>query len=152
MKLLEYAIRTFPSTQLPSVLDVGTGSGILGIAARKLGASPVLGVDNDPVAVEVSSENILLNQVDNMTVSTTPIGELRGKYGLIVANILLATHQELIKDYTRLIQPGGCLILSGLLAENSADVADLLKRNQWRADVWESAQDWVAVLAVCQSK
>ena len=82
-----------------SVLDVGTGSGILAIAASKLGASHVLGTDISDEAVTAAKENIALNDVDNIDVrKANLLKDIDDKYDLIVANILADILLELIPD------------------------------------------------------
>ena len=98
-------------------LDVGTGSGILGIGAIKLGITSVAGVDIDPEAVKVAAENAGVNGVEKeMTVSTTPLERVDGTFSVVVANILA---EELVRMASLLVErvaPGGFLILSGILA------------------------------------
>ncbi len=97
-------------------LDVGTGSGILGIGAIKLGIPSVVGVDIDPEAVKVAAENAGVNGVEKeMTVSTTPLEVVEGTFSVVVANILA---EELVRMASTLVErvaPGGFLILSGIL-------------------------------------
>ena len=99
-----------------SCLDVGTGSGILGIGAVKLGIGTVVGVDIDPEAVKVAAENAGVNGVEKgMTVSTTPLERVEGIFSVVVANILA---EELVRMASLLVErvaPGGFLILSGIL-------------------------------------
>ncbi|MDK7007260.1 50S ribosomal protein L11 methyltransferase, partial [Escherichia coli] len=82
-----------------SVLDIGTGSGILAIAASKLGASHVLGTDISDEAVTAAKENIALNDVNNINVrKANLLKDIDDKYDLIVANILADILLELIPD------------------------------------------------------
>jgi ribosomal protein L11 methyltransferase len=99
-----------------SCLDVGTGSGILGIGALKLGISSVVGIDIDPEAVKVAAENAALNGVaDRMTVSTTPLERVAGTFPLVVANILAEDLARMASLLEERVAPGGFLILSGIL-------------------------------------
>lgn len=99
-----------------SVLDVGTGSGILGIAAVKLGAPKVHGIDIDPRAVEIARNNALLNQVSNqMEVSGTPVAQVPGGYEIVVANIFAEDLIEIRHGLINPIRAGGYLVLSGIL-------------------------------------
>ena len=101
-----------------TVLDVGTGSGILAIAAVKLGGRRIVGLDIDPRAVEVARENLLLNGVDHkVELGTTPLTEVEGTFDVVLANILA---EELVRLATPLVSrlvPGGTLVLSGILTE-----------------------------------
>jgi ribosomal protein L11 methyltransferase len=89
LTLLEEALEELNNvSDRPSLLDVGCGSGILGIAGVKLGAAPVLAVDNDPVAVEAAAKNALLNKVDDkLQLKCASVKELSGRYDIVVANL-----------------------------------------------------------------
>jgi len=101
-----------------SLLDVGTGSGVLSIAAALLGATRITAVDIDPEAVRVTQENLELNGVDGVVqASTTPLSELQGEYGIVVANILAEELVRLADQLTARVAAGGWLILSGILTE-----------------------------------
>jgi len=101
-----------------TVLDVGTGSGVLSIAAALMGASHITAVDIDPEAVLVTQENLALNGVaDLVHASTTDLGLLTESYGVVLANILAEELVRLSAQLTARIAPGGWLILSGILSE-----------------------------------
>jgi ribosomal protein L11 methyltransferase len=88
LEVLEDLILTRRSPEPLNVLDVGTGTGILGIASAKLGAERVLCVDIDPKATEIAKENIAINHVeDRASVRQEEISTLKGTYNLIVANL-----------------------------------------------------------------
>jgi ribosomal protein L11 methyltransferase len=104
-----------------SVLDVGTGSGLLAIAARKLGAGRVVGNDTDPVAVRVARENAARNGVE-LELVLEPAPAIPGAFDLVVANILANTLVELAPALAARLAPGGVLLLSGLLAGQEGEV------------------------------
>ena len=109
----------------PDLLDVGTGSGILAIAAAKIGAKRVIAIDIDPKAVCVAGENIELNRVgDQVTVSSTPLGEVSGAFSVVVANILAEDLVRMAEELVGKMRAGGFLILSGILAEKENTVLD----------------------------
>ncbi len=113
LKLLQFAVRRKAGCR---VLDVGTGTGILGMAAVLFGAGSVLGVDNDRDAVSAARENVRKNHLDDrMSVSGRGLEEIDGSYHLVVANIVHDVLAELADDLSRLTIPGGTLILSGLI-------------------------------------
>ena len=127
-------------------LDLGAGSGVLGIACASQGITAVC-VDTDPVAVANALENIALNNVQAlMRVCAGSTEAVRGqRFGLILANILAAPLRELAPDIKNLLAPGGRLILSGILGDQAGDVAacyaDLgvpvrLERGEWAALIW----------------
>jgi len=100
-----------------SVLDVGTGTGILGMAAALFGAARVMAIDNDPEAVTAAGENIARNNLQSvMEVDITPLSSVTGPFSLVVANIVHDVLLALAPDLTRLTAAGGRLILSGILA------------------------------------
>lgn len=101
-------------TQSSRVLDVGTGSGILAIAARLLGAREVAGTDNDPDAIRVARENAGKNQVE-IDFSETPLDALQGTFDLVLANILAPTLVEMARSIARRLAPGGVCVLAGIL-------------------------------------
>ena len=109
-----------------TVLDVGTGSGVLSIAAALLGAGEIYAYDLDDVAVRVARDNIALNpDVERIFVASNDLlGGLTQKADIIVANILADILFLMIDDAYRLIKPEGSLILSGLISEKLQLVLD----------------------------
>jgi ribosomal protein L11 methyltransferase len=123
LEVLEDIILTKRSPDPLNVLDVGTGTGILGIACAKLGAERVLCVDIDPKATEIAQENIAINQVeDRVTVMQREVSTLTDSYDLIVANLTSKLLIKLKKTLTSLLRPGGYLILSGIIDQNRSDI------------------------------
>ena len=98
------------------VLDVGTGSGLLCIAARKLAAGLVVGTDNDPIALRVARENAAVNGVGFDLRPDLPAG---ARFDLVLANILANTLIELAPALSQALAPGGRLVLSGILREQA---------------------------------
>ncbi len=106
-----------------SVLDVGTGSGILSIIAARLGAKDVLGIDIDGVAVENARENVEKNQVsDIVKIRKTSIGSLRRKFDVIVANIDLKSLRRVRRPLVGRLKNHGFLILSGILEQEKENI------------------------------
>jgi ribosomal protein L11 methyltransferase len=104
-----------------SVLDVGTGSGLLAIAAAKLGAGRVAANDNDPVAIEVARENAERNGA-RLELTGAAVGEIAGAFDLVVANILANTLVELAPDVAARVAPGGTVLLAGILVPQEDEV------------------------------
>ena len=105
------------------VLDVGTGTGILGIACAKLGAEKVLCVDIDQKATEIAQENVHINQVeDRITIATKNITTLKDSFQLIVANLTSNVLIKLRPHLVRLLSPGGYLVISGIIEQNLPDI------------------------------
>jgi ribosomal protein L11 methyltransferase len=115
---LEWLERTVTAGQ--SLLDYGAGSGILAIAAAKLGATPVVGVDIDPQAVTAAEANAKENNVSaRFAVSDQPIN---GQFDIVVANILANPLKALAPAICGHVRPGGQLALSGILEEQAEDL------------------------------
>jgi len=101
-----------------SVLDVGTGSGILAIIAAKLEASEVWGVDTDDLSVEIAGENVERNNVSHIVrIRLGTVGDVRSTFDVVVANIDLRVLNRMRWPLLHRVKPGGYLVLSGLLAE-----------------------------------
>ncbi|HEY6871987.1 MAG TPA: 50S ribosomal protein L11 methyltransferase [Geobacteraceae bacterium] len=100
------------------VLDVGTGSGVLAIAAAKMGAARVTGIDIDPGAVEVANLNLAQNHVEDVArVTSEPLEKIPGSYDIVLANILAEELVRLGGELVGRLKAGGILILSGILTE-----------------------------------
>lgn len=108
-----------------TALDVGTGSGILTIAAAKLGIAHSEAIDIDPEAVQIAQENCLLNGVEErVSVSTTPLAMISGSFDIVLANILAEDLVRMAPELIARLNPGGLLILSGILIEKETLVID----------------------------
>lgn len=131
------------------VLDVGCGSGILTIAGALLGSPEVLGVEIDPVAVEIAQQNLELNGVSD--VARAQYGDLtKGidfKAEIVVANLMADLVMMLSADVAKHILPGGKYISSGILVEKRDVVADAIKKCGF--DIVEIREDgmWCAIVA-----
>jgi len=150
-----------------SVLDVGTGSGILAIAAARLGASQVLAMDTDPLAVRVAGENVALNRVEpvvRVEVGTVGIGESGNRgigesgnrgtvdpksrsWDLVVANILAETIVELMPGLVSHLAEEGTLIASGIIADRAKAVMASLHEHGLSLVERQDEGDWVALVA-----
>jgi ribosomal protein L11 methyltransferase len=132
-----------------AVLDWGTGSGILAIAAAKLGAARVIAGDVDPLAVQIARENARINEAEekiDYLVGETPSFE-GWSPDLIVCNILAGVILDLSEPLSSLLRPGGRLIASGIIDSRGAEVAAGLERAGFRIDEIRSSGEWVALLA-----
>jgi ribosomal protein L11 methyltransferase len=140
---------------LIEVIDVGCGSGILSIAALKLGAGFALGVDVDPQAVAAARENAMRNgmtgSLDLQVGSVQDI--LLGTFSLrqapmVLANMLASTLLRLVDEgLSKLVSPGGDLVLSGILDEQTTEVESALHRHGLQVMVSRQMGDWVALVA-----
>lgn len=103
-----------------SVLDVGTGTGVLAFAAKKLGASRVVGTDNDPVAVALAKECAAENGVEGVELSTRTLRQVKGQFDLVLANILANTLVELAPLIAPKVKHR--LVLAGVLVPQADEV------------------------------
>jgi ribosomal protein L11 methyltransferase len=130
------------------VLDVGSGSGILSIAAAKLGAREVLAVDVDPIAVDASAANARRNRLARVIRSragSAPSGE--GPFDVVLANLIASLLITLADGLLEDVRPGGTLLASGIFANREEDVASAFEaRGLVVAQRWTEG-DWVALEA-----
>lgn len=119
LEMIETVIR---ARRPRNALDLGTGSGVLAIAARRLAQIPVLATDIDPVATCVARENVRRNRISSgIAIETAPgfhstTFSRHGPFDLIIANILARPLMKMAPDLARSLRPGGSVILSGILA------------------------------------
>jgi len=120
------------------VLDLGCGSGILAILAKKLGANRVVAVDNDPLAVEVAEENALRNNVNIEVKWSDLFSNVDGKFDVIVSNIIAEILVEMLKNAEEHLKEDGILILSGIILQkadlfNNYNVVEKMVMDEWNA-------------------
>ncbi len=128
-----------------SVLDVGTGSGILAVAAVKLGAASVDGFDVDPIAIDVARDNCVENGVEaevNLTAGTLDTGSAETRYDVVVANISSQANTALAPVFATAVKVGGRLILSGILASDASGVRAAAKVEGFRLEAMRHESDW----------
>jgi len=145
ISLIQVAVELYARPAMIRLLDVGTGTGILAIVAAKLHVGQVIGIDNDPIATEAARENIILNEVPQIEISDLLLDKISGPFDVIVSNILLETHRELVAHYARLIKPGGQLILSGVLGNQKRQLVDAMKAYGLVEEFSDTLQEWAAV-------
>ncbi|MDH3975693.1 MAG: 50S ribosomal protein L11 methyltransferase [Deltaproteobacteria bacterium] len=130
-----------------SVFDVGTGSGILAIAAAKLGAASVFGIDNHDDSVRVAGENIGLNHVENIvTVSTIALEDVEETYNIVVANILAEDLIDMCCSLVGRTREGGRIILSGILTTKARMVIDAYEGEGVKLEKQLEEGDWSALM------
>ncbi len=133
--------------EVSAVLDVGTGTGILAIAALLLGAERAVALDNDPLALEAAALNVKLNGVgDRVELSQTPLASLPGSYPLVVANLDAPTLLSLSHELAAKVRAGGVLIVSGILDEQEEAVVSRLVDTGLSVQETTSQGEWVAVV------
>jgi len=127
-----------------TVIDYGCGSGILAIAAARLGATRVIGVDTDPQALLATADNARRNRVADRIRAYLPDDAPDAPADLLLANILAGPLQALAPQLAKRVRPGGHIVLSGILAEQATMVLDAYRD---AFDIRQVAQDedWVCL-------
>lgn len=144
LRVLEDALEN--KSAQTTVLDVGTGSGILAIAAAKLGAAKVVGIDIDSDAVEVAKANIHLNECDSLIeVSATALEEIPDSYDIVVANILAEELARLATPLVDRVAPQGLLVMSGILVEKESVVTDAFRAFPLSAPAVTKEGEWICI-------
>jgi len=132
------------------VIDLGTGSGILAIAAARLGAARVLALDIDPLAVEIARRNVARNGVGDI-VEVRPGGQGAFPFSgadLVVANIVASTISQASPRVAAALRPGGRFIASGIVRERRAEVEKAMVVAGMRVTGDREEGDWVSLVAV----
>lgn len=129
------------------VLDIGTGTGILAMAAALFGAEKVLAIDNDPEAVAAAGTNVSHNGLQEcVAVENSPLESLEGSYSLVVANIIHDVLVSMEPDIRRLTEKGGMLVLSGILKDDQADnIIALYEKSGFRLMGRREKDEWAAL-------
>ncbi|MCR4943952.1 MAG: 50S ribosomal protein L11 methyltransferase [Clostridium sp.] len=131
-----------------TVFDVGCGSGILAIAAAKLGAKKAIGVDLDPVAVESAKENVGYNNLDNIEILEGNLAEvIEGKADIVVANILAEIICILTEDVRRVLKQGGYFITSGIIHDRVDMVVNKLEECGFEVESVNKDGEWNCIIA-----
>jgi ribosomal protein L11 methyltransferase len=154
LRLLEKLTRKWRSRW--SIVDLGTGSGILALAARLLGAQRVIGIDNDPVAISTAKANALANKIQGVqflvgdvrrwkSPSNSPLRRsgYGGRIDIMIANLF----SELLIEILPKLKAARWMILSGILRNQEHDVTDALKRQKIEILQVRRRGKWVAILA-----
>ena len=131
-----------------TVFDVGCGSGILAIAAAKLGAKLSVGVDLDPVAVESSKENVKYNNLNNIEILEGNLVEvIDGKADVVVANILAEIICILTDDVKRVLKDNGIFITSGIIHDRVDMVCEKLEATGFEVIEKNRDGEWNCIVA-----
>ncbi len=130
-----------------SMADVGTGSGILAIAGVKLGVTSAVGVDNDASVICVAEQNAQKNMVqDKCRFFAGKSSDIKGKYDIVVANILTEVLVDIMPDLEKLLKPDGVLVLSGIIKRKLHLIEDSLEKNSLKLTEVSEEENWVAPL------
>ena len=130
------------------VLDVGTGSGILMIAAAKMGARMVHGIDKSSAAVDIARKNLILNQIEEKRYRVrtgTLLNGIEEQFDLIVANILMEIIVLLLDDVQKNLKRTGTFICSGMLEGNTHRVLNKMKHQGFEILETRTKERWVSI-------
>ncbi|MHB9031109.1 MAG: 50S ribosomal protein L11 methyltransferase [Candidatus Latescibacterota bacterium] len=132
-----------------TALDAGCGSGVLSIAAAKLGAVQVFGFDHDPFSIENANENILLNGVsDRVKAALADLNEISpDPADILLANLISGVLIAFLDKFRSLLNPGGIAVFSGILAEEEDRFTVHLRAHGFRILSVEHRDEWIAILA-----
>ena len=131
-----------------SVLDFGTGTGILAILAEKLGAAKVLAIDNDEWSITNATENILQNSCNKIIIEQHNAIPIVEKYDIILANINLNVITANLLSIASVCKEGGNLLLSGFLKYDEVIMLDSIKRVDFQYITTVESGEWIAIIAV----
>jgi ribosomal protein L11 methyltransferase len=126
-----------------TVVDLGTGSGILALAARSLGAKRVLAIDDDPIAIRTARQNATRNRIRGIEFRIADARKLRGRADVLTANLF----SELVIEALPNWRGSRRLILSGILRTQQSDVRRALRANGFRVVTIRRRGKWIAMLA-----
>ena len=135
--------------QNDTVVDVGTGSGVLSIGAALLGAKQVHALDLDLVAVTAAKENIELNKVDHVVevFHGNLLDTVKEPADVVVANILAEIIMTFTDDAFSIVKPGGLFVTSGIIGAKKEDVKQALIDSGFEIQEILMMEDWVAIIA-----
>ena len=136
------------------ILDIGSGSGILSVAAKSFGAKEVYAIDNDYLAINSTESNFRLNfgNLDNLKTYLGSFDDLVSKYSLnnfdvILCNILAEVIKGIIPEISNCLKKDGEIILSGILNSQKDEIIDLLNASNFQINDVSSKKDWVCITA-----
>jgi ribosomal protein L11 methyltransferase len=143
LRLLERVTRKWEKSW--SLVDLGTGSGILALTAKLFGAGRVIGIDIDPKAISVAKANARLNRIDNVDFRVADARKWRpiGSSDIVTANL----HSELLIDLLPKLKRNDWLILSGILRRQEKELLHALRQNKLEIVEIKHCGKWSAVLA-----
>jgi len=126
-----------------SVLDFGTGTGVLAILSEKLGAEKIVALDNDPWSIENAKENFVKNNCTLIDVRLFYSADINGHFDIVLANINKNVILDNINHFTRLLTEEGILLLSGILPEDKAEVVEKSREAGLQLNSEDQKHNWL---------
>jgi ribosomal protein L11 methyltransferase len=132
-----------------SLADLGTGSGILALAAKRFGAGRVIGIDIDPKAISIAKANARMNKIDKADFQLGDVRRWKSRVGwdIIVANL----HSKLLIEVLPKLKRSNWLILSGVLRSQEDELLRVLQRNNMEVASVKRRGKWIALSANCRN-
>ncbi|GMV76948.1 MAG: ribosomal protein L11 methyltransferase [Chitinophagaceae bacterium] len=128
-----------------SVIDFGTGTGILAILAEKLGATEILAIDNDDWCIENSIENIQTNFCKNIQIKKADTASTEKKYDIVIANINKNIILDNLVFLHKACKENSTIILSGLLTSDEKEIIEKTSKFQWQHITTKEKNNWIAL-------
>ena len=130
-----------------ALLDIGTGSGVLAIAAVQMGIEKGIGIDIDPCSIAEARENIRINDLENrINISDQAVEEIHRSFSLIIANLRYPTLIRLFSHLTEITDPDGVIILSGIKADELEELLRVYTKKNFECR-WQAVEkDWAGVV------
>ena len=152
---IEYAlnkINLLKEKDKTSVLDIGTGSGVLGITALLLGIKNAVGVDIDPCSIKEARDNAKINKLeDKFVIKNMSLEDLNTKFTLITANLRYPTLMNIYHRLVKMTEPGGSIVLSGIKSDEAISVVDLYTEKHFECKWEEFEKGWAGLVFLkCQ--
>ena len=133
-----------------TVLDIGTGSGILAICSGLFGAGKVEAIDIDELSVKIAGENAALNHMENLI--SVREGDLltgvSGEFDFICANIVADVISGLLPDVKRFMKKDGYLLISGIISERAPEIIEIIDREGYKIVEMKTEKDWTAFVLI----
>ena len=147
LRLLEQISRSWKAGW--SMLDLGSGSGILALAAKMFGAKRVVGIDLDPIAIATAKENARMNKISNVEFRIGDARRLNAatEFEIVSANLFSELLIQILPRIARSLKRTGFAILSGILRNQEADIAHVLQGARLRTQIVRRHGKWIAILA-----
>jgi len=147
---IEYVLKKFTSN-IPdgrcTVLDIGTGSGILVLTSVGLGIHKGLGIDIDPAARSEAKENVLINRLeDRIKISDQYLETIDGCFDLVTANLRYPTLKKICPCLRKITNPDGFIVFSGIRSHELADLIKAYARKKFEVKWQDIEHDWVGVV------
>ncbi|MCG6877740.1 MAG: 50S ribosomal protein L11 methyltransferase [Deltaproteobacteria bacterium] len=146
-KMCLQAMESLGAQRGQTLLDVGTGSGILAIYGAKLGFERIMAIDVDPEAVRWAERNIRLNGAANaVSLSETPVQAINERFSLVCANLILGELLRLMQSLYQLVKSGGYLVISGILRDQVKQIEEALHATLFAATRTLNQDEWACMV------